>query len=96
MGKPKIKDLSKHVTAHTCSNCSAIYCEYSEELVNEYLDCFDNLLKSTVDVAKHIVRRIEQEYTDKDMINFANYVHNRTADQRGNNQLKEWKKIVNK
>lgn len=74
MGKPKIKDLSKHVTAHTCSKCSTIYCEYSEELVNEYLDCFDNLLKSTVDVAKDVVRRIEQEYTEDDMISFADYM----------------------
>ena len=96
MGKEKIKDLSKHVTVHTCSNCSTIYSEYTEELCQEIIDCFDNLLKSTVDIAKDVVRTVEQEYTEEDMINFANHVNNQTADQPGKNQLKEWGKIVSK
>ena len=96
MGKPKVKDVSKHITGHTCSNCSTIYSEYTEELCQEIIDCFDNLLKSTVDIAKDVARTVEQEYTEEDMINFANYVHNLTADQRGKSQLIEWGKIVSK
>ena len=92
MGKPKIKDLSKHITGHTCSNCSTIYSEYTEELCKEIIDCFDNLLKSTVDVAKDVARTVKQEYTEQDMINFATHICNQSSDQPGMNQLREWKK----
>ena len=90
MGKEKIKDLSKHVTGHTCSKCSTIYCEYSEELCQEIIDSLDDLMGSIVGVGKSLVRRIEQKYTEEDMINFASHVHNQTNEQPGKNQLKEW------
>ena len=74
MGNPKIKDLSKHITGHTCSQCSTIYCEYSEELCQEIVDSLDSLISSIVDVGKFLVRRVEQKYTEDDMIDYANAV----------------------
>ena len=71
MGKEKIKDLSKHVTGHTCSECSTIYCEYSPELAQEIIDSLDDLMGSIVGVGKSLVRRIEQKYTEDDMTSFA-------------------------
>ena len=94
MGKEKIKDLSKHVTVHTCSNCSTIYCEHSEELSQEIIDSVDTLLKSTIDVAKHIVRTIEQKHTEDDMITFATNMMDKIADILGHvatkDDLKQW------
>ena len=91
-----IKDLSKHVTAHTCSNCSTIYCEYSEELSQEIIDSVDTLLKSTIDVAKDVTRTIEQKYTEDDIINFADYMSTRHNTNHGldidKDDLKQWEK----
>ena len=94
MGKPKIKDLSKHITGHTCSKCSTIYCVYSEELCQEMIDGFDDLTGSIIDVGKSLVRRIEQKYTEEDMINFATNMMDKMADVTGHeatkDDLKEW------
>ena len=86
----KIKDLPKHITGHTCSNCSTIYSEYTEELCQEIIDCFDHLLKSNIDVAKDVARTVKQEYTEEDMINFATNIqgHKPTKDD-----LKQWKQM---
>ena len=71
---PPIKDLSKHITGHTCSECSTIYCEYSEKLIHEIIDNICDLHKSIADVAGFLVRRINQKYTEDDMIDYANAV----------------------
>ena len=71
---PPIKDFSKHITGHTCSKCSTIYCEYSEELAQEIVDSLDSLIGSIVDVGKSLVRSVEQKYTEDDMIDYANAV----------------------
>ncbi len=96
MGNPKIKDFSKHITGHTCSKCSTIYCEYSDKLIKEIYDSIVNLLDSIIDVGKTLQRSVEQKHTEDDMISFADYMSTRHNTNHeidiDKDDLKQWEK----